>query len=206
MQIVCSVETPIDRILLIHSWWGLTPSFHDYADRLARHGFAVGLSDLFNGRTATSMDEARRLRRMPRRQPMYKSLIADIGELLAYGDGGADTVNLIGFSMGGHWAVWLSQRAELPVRSTVLYYASRAGDYSQSKASFLAHFAEDDPWVSTSARRNMERALSKANRPYRAFDYPGTGHWFAESDRKQNYDPEAAKIALQRTIAHVTPD
>ncbi len=140
---------------------------------------------------------------MPRKVPMYKTLIANIENLLAYGDRGARTVSLVGFSMGGHWAVWLSQQPDLEIRSTVLYYAVRAGNYVHCKTSFLAHFADNDPWVSRTARRNMERAISSAKCVYRAFDYPGTGHWFAETDRPEAYDAASAELAFERTIAHL---
>lgn len=203
MEIVCRVAEPRARVLVIHSWWGLTRSFRDYAERLADAGFAVGLSDLFDGRTARTEDEARRLRAMPRKLPMYRTLIADIHALMASGPAPATQVSLVGFSMGGHWAVWLSRQPELPVRSTVLYYAARGGDFSECRASILAHFAQDDPWVSASARRGMERALARAQCRYRAHDYPGTGHWFAEADRPEAYDKAAADLALERTIAHM---
>ncbi|MCP4319381.1 MAG: hypothetical protein GY789_26185 [Hyphomicrobiales bacterium] len=64
--------------------------------------------------------------------------------------------------MGGHWAIWLSQRPEYEISSTVIYYAARAGDFSLCQSRFLAHFAECDPWISTNARRNMENAIGKA--------------------------------------------
>ena len=105
--------------------------------------------------------------------------------------------------MGGHWAIWLSQRPELPIGATVLYYAARAGSFAASPSSFLAHFAEDDPWVSRSARRRMEAAIAKADRPYQAYDYPGTGHWFAEQDRVQDFHPDAAALAFRRTVEHL---
>ncbi len=148
------------RVLLIHSWWGLTQSFCDYGERLSGEGYAVGLSDLFAGKTASGIVDAKRLRRMPRKEPIYKYLISNIEDLLSVGDSRDRTVDLVGFSMGGHWAVWLSQQPDLPVRSTVLYYAARAGSYAHSKASFLA------------PRRNMERAISSAGCAYQAFDYP----------------------------------
>ena len=105
--------------------------------------------------------------------------------------------------MGGHWAVWLSQQSDLPIRSAVLYYAARGGSVANSKVSFPAHFADVDLWVRTTARRRMERAIVAADRPYAAYDYPGTGHWFAESAREHDYNPESAKSAFDRTLAHL---
>ncbi|MEZ5779241.1 MAG: dienelactone hydrolase family protein [Paracoccaceae bacterium] len=203
MDILCCTSRPIGRVLVIHSWWGLTRSFHDYAAQLAAEGFTVGSSDLFGGQTASDIEGARRLRRLPRRIPMYKSLIADIETLLAFEAPAPREVAIVGFSMGGHWAVWLSQQPGLPIRSTVLYYAARGGNFAASTSSYLAHFAQNDPWVSASARRGMERALTRAGRSYAAHDYPGTGHWLAEADRSQDYDAEAAALALQRTVSHL---
>ena len=193
-------------VLVVHSWWGLTDSFRTFGRSLAEAGFAVGLAvglaDLFNGRTASNANEAKRLRSARRREPMYKTLMRNIDELLELDDARGH-VGIVGFSMGGHWAVWLSQRSDLPIRATVLYYASRAGSFSGSHSSFLAHYAQNDPWVSNRARRRMESEIEKAGRPYTAFDYPGTGHWFAESDRPGDYAPTAAALALERTLIHL---
>jgi carboxymethylenebutenolidase len=203
MRIVSLSKKPSGCVLVIHSWWGLTPSFDGYAKQLANEGFVVGLSDLFDGETASDIEAAKRLRRAPRRMPMYRSLFADIEELARSGPPGTESVAVAGFSMGGHWAVWLSQRPDLPIRSTVLYYAARAGSFKDSRSSFLAHYAEDDPWVSRASRRKMEGELVKAGRPYKAFDYAGSRHWFAESDRTAEYDEEAAELAFRRTVQHL---
>lgn len=187
-------------VLVIHSWWGLTDSFRTYGAALAKEGFVVGLVDLFDGRTAREASEAKALRALRRPEPMYRTLMRDIEELRE--EAGAGQVALIGFSMGGHWAVWLSQRPELPVAAVVLYYAARAGSFGESHASFLAHFAAEDGWVSAGARKRMEMEIAKAGRPYLAHVYPGTGHWFAESGRPE-YEPTAAILAFERTVAHL---
>ena len=102
--------------------------------------------------------------------------------------------------MGGHWAVWLSQRPEYRIMATILYYAARGGSYKRCEAGLLAHFADEDAWVSPAARRNMERAISLAGCQYQSYDYPGTGHWFAESDRSADYDETSAEQALRRDV------
>lgn len=187
-------------VLVIHSWWGLTDSFRTYAGALAKEGFVVGLADLFDGRTASDIAEAKALRAMRRSEPMYRTLMRDLEGLRE--EAGTERVGLVGFSMGGHWAVWLSQRPELPVAATVLYYAARAGDFGASRASYLAHFAAEDGWVSAAARKRMEKEIARAGRPYRAHVYPGAGHWFAETGRPE-YEPAAAALAFGRDVEHL---
>lgn len=133
---------------------------------------------------------------------MYKILGADIASLRSISDLDNVKIGIVGFSMGGHWAVWLSQRPEYDVVATVLYYAARADDFSQCRAGVLAHFAGQDTWVSTSARRNMERAISRSGCSYCAYDYAGTGYWFAEMERSAEFNESAAKLALKRDLHH----
>lgn len=163
----------------------------------------MGLSDLFDGRTAETEIEAKALRAAPRRIPMYKTLGADIASLRTELKTDSARVGVVGFSMGGHWAIWLSQRPEYSIAATVLYYAARAGDFSGFRSGIIAHFADNDPWVTTSARKTMERAITKSRATYCAYDYPQTQHWFAESARPLEFDKAAARLALNRDIRHL---
>lgn len=202
MERIIPSGTPSGAVLVIHSWWGLTDSFRAYGSYLADAGYIVGLTDLFDGQTAKTEIRARQLRASSRRTPMYKILGADISSLRSISDLDDVKTGIVGFSMGGHWAVWLAQSPEYDVAATVLYYAARAGDFSRCRASVLAHFAEQDTWVSTTARKKMERAISKAGCSYCAYDYPGTKHWFAEAERSKEFNGSAAILALERDLQH----
>jgi len=138
-------------VLVLHSWWGLNEFFRSFCDRLAAAGFVALAPDLFGGKVATTEAEARALRAKAsasRREPAYRYLVRTIGELFNHEAVSAGGLAVVGFSMGGHWAYWLAQRPELPIAATVTFYAARNGNYAASNSSFLAHFAEDDPWVS----------------------------------------------------------
>jgi carboxymethylenebutenolidase len=190
-------------ILVLHSWWGLTPSIRNYCRELAEHGFVAAAPDLFGGHLADTIAEAKRLRSLKRTEPVYKVLTRNIDELLADTAISSKEIGLVGFSMGGHWAVWLSQQSKLPIASTVLYYAARAGNFSKSHAAFLAHYAERDEWVSDEAKKRFAKAVQSAGLSLQSFTYAGTEHWFAESGRNVKNNKAATQLAFERTVAHL---
>ncbi|MCA8868881.1 MAG: dienelactone hydrolase family protein [Rhodobacteraceae bacterium] len=185
-------------LLLIHSWWGLSKGITALGQDLAKAGFVVRMADLHDGQIAATQNEAEALRRRKRKQPMYRDLYDDLAVLRREGGVGANPVGVIGLSMGGHWAIWLAQRAELNIAACVCYYACRGGDFSVSKADYLLHYAEVDAFIKPAAKRNMAAAITCAGRPLESHDYQGTRHWFAESDRPE-FAPSAALEALNRS-------
>lgn len=187
-------------VLIVHSWWGLTASFIDFADRLADQGFVVGCADLYHGEIATTEADARRLRQLKRSQPTYKVLRHCLRLLSSDRRSTSPVPAVIGFSMGAHWAVWLAQHPDPAVGAAVLFYGARGGDFSNATAPLLAHFADGDDFVPASARSRMERAIGRQGLRYTAFEYPGTGHWFAESAHPA-FDRVAAELALERTVS-----
>lgn len=191
-------------VLVIHAWWGLNECFRGVCDRLAGAGFVAAAPDLFEGQVATTPDDARRLRSKPKREPTYQTLTRAVAELPAHPAVTGETIGVVGFSMGGHWALWLSQQPELPIGATVTFYGARSGDYGNSRAPCLGHFAQTDEWVSDAALKKLKKSLEKAGRQADFHTYPGTRHWFCESDRTDVYDPAAAELAWERTVAFLS--
>ena len=94
-------------------------------DRLASDGYVALAPDLYDGKTASTIGEAKALRARvgaSRKKSACRYLIRMIGELESQAAG---DLALLGFSMGGHWAYWLSRRPELPISKTVTFYAAR---------------------------------------------------------------------------------
>ena len=108
---------------------------------------------------------------------------------------------MIGFSLGAYYALDLSNTDPEHIRSVVIFYGTGADDFSNSKASYLGHFAEDDPFESLAGVDDLEKILRQAGRPVTFYRYPGTGHWFFEPDRSDAYNREAATLAWERTLA-----
>jgi carboxymethylenebutenolidase len=55
--------------------------------------------------------------------------------------------------------------------------------------------------MSEEAKKEMEASLKALKLPTTFYTYPGTGHWFMETDRSDAYNAEAANLAWERTIA-----
>ena len=79
--------------------------------------------------------------------------------------------------------------------------AEIVGRQRNSRAAYLGHFAENDQFEPQSNVDNLEETLRRAGRPVTFNIYSGTGHWFFEADRTPAYNPAAASLAWDRTLA-----
>ncbi len=192
-------------VLVLHAWWGLTEPFQQVCDRLAEMGFVALTPDLYHGKTATTVEEAEALMKALSqdeerthnditvavqflRQHEATHLADDHGKLA-----------LVGFSLGGAYALDISVNLAEEIAAVVTFYATYPGlDYRSAKAAYLCHFAEDDPFEPAESAAQMEQELKTAGRPVTAYTYPGTHHWFFEENRPE-YDAQAARLASSRT-------
>jgi carboxymethylenebutenolidase len=190
-------------ILVLHAWWGLNSFFRDVCDRLAREGFVALAPDLFGGAIAHTIEEAEEHQSHWDEEhaapPIIKAAIEELSKNPAVTSRG---LGVVGFSMGAYWALWLAQKKPEWIRAVVLFYGTNGGggNFQQSKAAYLGHFAELDPYETESGIMQLENKLKSANCPVTFYTYPGTSHWFFETDRPEAYRSQAAELAWERTI------
>ncbi|HJW91682.1 MAG TPA: dienelactone hydrolase family protein [Anaerolineales bacterium] len=110
-------------------------------------------------------------------------------------------VGLVGFSLGAYWALQLVEERPTQIAAVVLFYGKKPGEYPGAQAAFLGHFAESDEFEPLASVRRVEKQIQGAGHPAIFHIYPGTGHWFFEADRPSAYDPAAAQLAWERTVA-----
>ena len=189
---------PAPAVLVLPAWWGLNQFFKDMCDRLAGEGFvALGL-DLFHGHTASTIEEAEKLRGTLKPDVAASEIMQAASRLRAIA--GADKIGVIGFSLGGAYALWLAEQPSIPVTATAIFYCTRAGKYTSTGSALQFHFAEKDDYESPADVKATQDALKAAGREAEFFTYPGTGHWFFEQDRPDAYKAEAAGLAWSRTV------
>jgi len=191
-------------VLVLHAWWGLNDFFRDFCDRLAQEGFVALAPDLFSGKIARTIPEAQQhASQWDEEQAVPPILLPAIEDLNKHPAVTGHGLGTVGFSMGGYWALWLAQKKPDLIRAVTLFYGTNGGggDFQHSKAAYLGHFAETDPYETAQGIQALEKSLRGANRPTTFYTYPGAGHWFFEKDRPDVYHAQAAQLAWDRTTA-----
>ncbi len=200
-------------VVVLHTWWGLTEPFRQACDRLAEAGFIALAPDLYHGKTAATVEEAAALGdALDQNVEQWRGDIR--GALQYVREHGATSradargaCSVVAFSLGGSYALDMSIHIPDEIATVVVFYATYPGlDYHGAKATYLCHFAEDDPWAPSEAVAELEQALKAAGRPVTVYTYPGVKHSFFESDRPEAYDASAATLAWERTIAFLTAE
>jgi len=188
-------------LIVLHAWWGLNDTLKALCRRLATEGFLTFAPDLYRGKIANTIKDAKTLS-SGLNDTQAKSDIADaVSFLTERADLTGPPLGVIGFSLGAYLALGLSVEDPDRVRTVVIFYGTGGGDFKLSKASYLGHFAEHDDFEPATEVRSLEDALRTAGRPVTFHTYAGTGHWFFEQDRSDAYNEAAAKLAWERTVA-----
>ncbi len=187
-------------VLLLHAWWGLNDTMKQYARDLAGSGFVVLAPDLYDGKIAETIPEAETLsgaldERHLEAKATIERAVAHLVER-----SGQERVAVVGFSLGGYYALHLAGSDPDRVHAVVLYYGCGDPMAETSKATYLGHFAENDPFEPSENVEFVRSHLEQAGRPVSFHQYDGVGHWFAEPDREDAYDPQAAGLAWTRTL------
>jgi carboxymethylenebutenolidase len=174
-----------------------------FCTKLAEAGFVAFAPDLYHGQVADNIADAEHLGEALFANPgQAKADIADATMFLNERTGQGDRrLAVIGFSLGAYFALDLSVTAPEHIQSVVVFYGTRPGDYSSSRAAYLGHFAETDEFEPQANVDELEESLRRAGRPVTFYRYSGTGHWFFEPDRPHAYHEAAAELAWERTLS-----
>ncbi len=187
-------------ILVLHAWWGLNGFIKDFCKRLGDEGYIVLAPDLYRGNIAHTIEDAARLRD----SMMKEKVVSEITRAIQYLHGRCkNKVNVVGFSLGGGWGLWLASQKFSQINTAIAFYSVYSADYAQSDCAYQFHLAENDLFEPTSEVDKMREAFKKAGKEVDINIYPGTKHWFFESERIDAYDEKAAGQAWKRMLAFI---
>ncbi|MGW2252826.1 dienelactone hydrolase family protein [Kitasatospora sp. NPDC001660] len=191
-------------LVVVQEWWGLTSHIATMADRFAAEGFTVLAPDLFGGATTHDSAEAARLKRELPVERAVADLSGAVDHLLSLDGVIGDAVGVVGFCMGGGFALLLAARAGDKVAAAVPFYGLPPDpdfDYRGLTAHVLGHFGEHDRSIPMTAVDEAATRIGEATdiRPEIHF-YPA-GHAFMNDENPLGtYDPLQARTAWRRTL------
>jgi carboxymethylenebutenolidase len=185
-------------LLLLHAWWGRNADVLARAEALRSEGYVVAAPDLFGGRVANTIDEAKALTAGERDNEA--GLTALVEEALDDLAKRAEGVVVVAWSFGV-WYAWKMGIARADtVRGLVLFYGIGPNEPDAPKVPVLAHYAEHDEYEDLKFARQVETEMRAAGSDITVQLYPGTKHWFDEPS-KPEYDKAASELAWDRTRA-----
>lgn len=187
-------------VIVIQEWWGLNPHIRDIADRFAAAGFNALAPDLFHGRVARNVDEARH---MMDGLDFVGATTQDIRGAVTYlqEKGGNDKVGIVGFCMGGALVISSGVHLEGPAAGVCFYGIppKEVADPARIRFSFQAHFASKDTWCTPSLVDQLEQEMKSAGNPPEVYRYEAN-HAFFNKTRPEVYDAAASQAAWERTL------
>jgi carboxymethylenebutenolidase len=185
-------------VLVLHPWWGLNDDVRASAQRLRGEGYEVATPDLFHGRVATTIEEAKSLSGEVSKN--WQGAMAEIEDAFKKLSPQADRVAVLAWSMGVWFSWQLAQAHPDRIRGLVSYYGYGEIEPGKTLPPILGHFAENDEFEALDDVRKTEKALADGGYDAQFHVYPGTKHWFDEPSRPE-YDKAARALAWDRTRA-----
>lgn len=189
-------------LVVIHEWWGLNDNIKAATRRIAGQGYEALAVDLYEDNVAETPEEARGFmeQAMQNRDRLIANLEAAHNFLRE--EIGSPRVAVMGWCFGGGMALNAALADPKTLDATVIYYG-RVSDVEQSELETLqmpimGHFGTEDSSIPVESVREFEQMLNELDKEAQIYLYEGAGHAFSNPSG-QNYDPEAAAQAWQRT-------
>jgi carboxymethylenebutenolidase len=190
-------------LIVIQEWWGLTTHMAHTADRFAAEGYVALAPDLYGG--ATTHDEAEALQLLLEIpvDRAARDLRGAIDYLLSRDEVVGETIGVVGFCMGGSFALQLAVQEGAKVAAVVAFYpvGYMPDDYGGLQAPVLIHIPDADAInPPTLAEELNEKISAETTREPEIVHYPAGHAFLNEENLLATFDEEQASIAWDRTI------
>jgi carboxymethylenebutenolidase len=195
------VEGPLPAVLVVHENRGLNPYIEDVARRLGKEGYMALAPDGLTSVGGYPGDDERGRELQSGLDPA--KLMADFFagyEHLAGRPDSTGQVGVVGFCYGGGVSNALAV-AYPDLAAAVPFYGRQpeAAEVASIEAPLLIHYAGLDERINAGWPA-YQAALDAAGKEYEVHIYEGVNHGF-HNDTTPRYDPDAAALAWERTLA-----
>ncbi len=189
------------EVALFHHALGLTPGIEAFAATLRTAGHTVHTSDLFDGKTFSTIDEG-----------VGYAREVGFGEIMEAAKLAVDSLPIglvyIGFSLGVLPAQMLAQ-TRAGAGGAVLCYScvpvSEFGEAWPTGVPVQVHGMDADPYFADEGDLDAARELVASTDDAELFVYAGDQHYFADSTLP-SYRAEAAELLMSRVLEFLESD
>lgn len=192
-------------ILVLQEIFGINAHIRSVVDRLAAEGYRVVAPDLFwrmqpHVELGFDQEQMQQAFGFMSRFDAEQGIADAAAALRQIGDGGKTGV--VGFCLGG-MLTYLFTIYQHPTCGVAYYPVGMANllDHAPKlDRPLMIHFGETDDYADAGVRESVQSACG-AKPGVEIHLYEGAGHAFNNDTRTFGYDPEAAKLAWDRTLA-----
>ncbi len=194
---------PLPALIVIQEWWGLNDQIRAMARRFAGEGYLVLAVDLYEGKLATTSEEAMATMQAAMKTPAR--LVSNLQQAHGYlsTQGRATEVGVVGWCFGGGWALETALQIPDGIDAAVMYYGRTQTDpkaLAALEAPLLGLFGGKDEGIPVDGVRQMEHELVKQGKNVRIVIYPEADHAFANPTGNR-YLAGPATDAWAKTVA-----
>lgn len=190
-------------VMVIHENRGLNAHIEDVARRVALAGYIAVAPDFLTPMGGTPAD-ADKARDMIGKLDLAQTVAAAVGAVRSLGthDGKSMKVGIVGFCWGGAMVNRVAVAAGRDLAAAVSYYgpAPDPAEAGKVEASIILQLAGNDARVNATGKP-WGAALKAAGKDVAVYEYPGVEHAFNNDTSAERYNPAAAKLAWDRTLA-----
>lgn len=174
-------------VVLFHSIHGPTPAVQGAAERLRAAGHEVAVPDLYGGRVAATVEEARDLQEEIGRDELLRRAVAATAPLCERG------LVYAGFSLGAAVAQTLALADRQARGLLLLHGTSDIGEHAAvDELPVQLHVADPDPFEPHDWLSAWYLRMRRVGADVEVHRYPGAGHLYTDPDLP-DWDAEAAE-------------
>lgn len=187
-------------VVMMHEWWGLNDNIRQMARALASQGYVVLAVDLYDGKVATTPQEAGALASSVNQSRALANMQAAVSYLR--GTAKATKVASLGWCFGGGESLRLMVSGT-KLDASVIYYGAplitNETQLSAIKWPVQGVFGSEDQVIPLSSVYVFNSTLSALNVTHEVYVYRGVGHAFA-NPTGMTYAPNETKDSWNKTI------
>jgi carboxymethylenebutenolidase len=191
-------------VIVVQEWWGLDEHIKDVTRRFAGHHFFAIAPDLYSrqgNKVTKDPNVAGELMGGLKQSDGIDDLLSTVSWLKAQGSVRGSDIGIIGFCMGGSYAMALPCVSR-EIKAAAPFYGEIPNDdklQNLSGAVFYA-YGENDGWIQRKDVDRLASALRRLNKPGEVKTYAGCSHGFFNDTRADVYSSKDARDAWERTL------